>query len=138
VGIGYDINHNSSGNIFTYTLTSANYTWTNNSSLRKGSLMIRPSFKSHDIITPSEKIEAESVQVCIYPNPASNELNFNSFIPDNSYYNIKIYNIMGVSVLDQCISGTRIDISALNRGIYILILSDASGLHQKTFKFIKE
>jgi hypothetical protein len=138
VGIGYDINHNSSGNLFTYTLTNANYTWTNNSSLRKGSLMIRPSFNSHDIITPAEQIEAESPDVRLYPNPASNELHFTSFIPDNSNYQIKVFTIMGISVIEQRISENRIDISALNKGIYILVLSDASGLQQKTFKFIKE
>lgn len=138
VGIGYDINHNSSGNTFTYTLTGSEYTWTNNSSLRKGSLMIRPSFKSHDIITPTEQIVKASSEIKIYPNPATTELKFTSFIPDNSYYLIKIYTLMGILVTDMETDQNNIDISNLKKGMYILVLSDASGLQQKTFKFLKD
>jgi hypothetical protein len=138
VGIGYDINYNSSGNIFTYTLSGANYTWINNSSLRKGSLMIRPSFNSHDIITSAKQIETESVDMCLYPNPATTELKFASFGSHKLSSQIKVYNIMGVPIIDQQLSENRIDISALKKGMYILVLSDVEGLQQKIFKFIKE
>lgn len=138
VGIGYDINHNSSENIFTYTLTNANYSWTNNSTLRKGSLMIRPSFSEHDIITPAEEIRTETSEGRVYPNPATTELNFTAFIPDNSIYQIKIFNTMGALVMNKRTEQTYIDISSLNKGMYILILSDTSGRNQKTIKFIKE
>lgn len=138
IGIGYDINHNSSKNTFTYTLSGADYTWTNNSSTRKGSLMIRPSFRKHDIITPAEGIKEEITQLNVYPNPASTELNFSSFASDNSGYHIKILNIMGISVMDQFIPENRIDISQLSKGIYILVLSDASGLNRRTVKFVKQ
>jgi len=138
VGIGYDINHNSSGNIFTYTLTGSEYSWTSNSSLRKGSLMIRPSFRTHDIVTPVKETHEIFSDIGLFPNPASTELYLKLPETTNSTYHIRVFNIMGLMVMDQHIQDNRINISSLERGVHILVLIDDQGLIQKSFKFIKE
>ena len=74
-------------------------------------------------------------KVEIYPNPSSKEININSQFIINS---IEILNSLGQRVYKEKINTTNktIDISALNKGIYIIELKTEKGVIHR--KFIKE
>jgi len=74
-------------------------------------------------------------KVEIYPNPSSKEININSQYIINS---IEILNSLGQRVYKEKINTTNktIDISALNKGIYIIELKTEKGVIHR--KFIKE
>jgi hypothetical protein len=71
----------------------------------------------------------------VYPNPVANKLQVNA---SEKISKIEIYNIIGQKVIDKKINETnnRIDVSQLNKGIYILktFIGDSVG----TKRFIKE
>jgi len=74
-------------------------------------------------------------RVEIYPNPSSKDININSQYIINS---IEILNSLGQRVYREKINTTNktIDISALNKGIYIIELKTEKGIIHR--KFIKE
>ncbi len=74
-------------------------------------------------------------KVEVYPNPSSKEININSQYILNS---IEILNTLGQRVYREKINTTNktIDISALNKGIYIIELKTEKGIIHR--KFIKE
>ena len=74
-------------------------------------------------------------RVEVYPNPSSKEININSQYIINS---IEILNTLGQRVYKEKINTTNktIDISALNKGIYIIELKIEKGVIHR--KFIKE
>ncbi|MDD2447848.1 MAG: T9SS type A sorting domain-containing protein [Tissierellia bacterium] len=74
-------------------------------------------------------------RVKIYPNPSSKEININSQYIINS---IEILNSLGQKVYSEKINALNktIDISALNKGIYIIELKTEKGVIHR--KFIKE
>ena len=74
-------------------------------------------------------------KVEIYPNPSSKEININSQYIINS---IEILNSLGQRVYKEKINTTNktIDISALNKGMYIIELKTEKGVIHR--KFIKE
>ena len=74
-------------------------------------------------------------KVEIYPNPSSKEININSQYIINS---IEILSTLGQRVYKEKINTTNktIDISALNKGIYIIELKTEKGVIHR--KFIKE
>ncbi len=74
-------------------------------------------------------------RVEVYPNPSSKEININSQFIINS---IEILNSLGQRVYKEKINTTNktIDISALNKGIYIIELKTEKGIIHR--KFIKE
>ena len=71
----------------------------------------------------------------VYPNPSSKEININSQFIINS---IEILNSLGQKVYSEKINALNktIDISALNKGIYIIELKTEKGVIHR--KFIKE
>ena len=70
----------------------------------------------------------------IYPNPAQNELKFTSNFAINE---VSIYNMEGKLILNKHAKHIEsIDISTLQKGIYLVCLKDKSGI--KNYKFIKE
>ena len=74
-------------------------------------------------------------KIRIYPNPASNNLYFKSTF--NEDYDVSVYDILGKKVLSNTIinlSNNSLDVSNLNRGVYIITFKN----HSTTFKFIKE
>ena len=74
-------------------------------------------------------------KVEVYPNPSSKEINISSQYIINS---IEILSTLGQKVYKEKINTTNktIDISALNKGIYIIELKTEKGVIHK--KFIKE
>lgn len=71
----------------------------------------------------------------IYPNPAQNNLFIKSANSLN-ISNIKITNILGKEVFSSNIIDSKIDVSNLNSGIYILTIQSEKA--SKNIKFIKE
>lgn len=64
----------------------------------------------------------------MYPNPAQNTLTINNH--GNQQYNLSVYNMLGQEVLRKTsIAGnvTNFDISALNNGVYVVKMFDATG-----------
>ncbi|MBA7585277.1 hypothetical protein ES708_27252 [subsurface metagenome] len=134
LNIGYDINNDNLRNIFFYTGQS----WENSYSLPKGSLMVRPSFGNYTLpLTKTKSVEiAETLK--IFPNPASEILYCKLPHNGSEIYSVKVYNIMGVILMHLITDNNTIDISSLEKGMYILQLSSFDGEEKYTTKFIKE
>lgn len=77
----------------------------------------------------------DNLNVSVYPNPVSNF--FNVLINDfNGVAIVSIYNQLGRIVLKEKIMSSRIDISELSKGVYILELK--SDNHLSRHKLVKE
>lgn len=76
-------------------------------------------------------------RLLLYPNPAQGEINVN-LTAVQGVKNLAIYNIIGKVVSTHRVIGnnTRIDISALPEGVYIMRLMDAKGGIITTRKFM--
>jgi len=134
LNIGLDMNNNQQDMIF-YN----DGEWA--SSLSQGSLMIRPvlgaDFDPFGISDPA--VEANGFG--IYPNPSNgNEIHIQ--LPE--YYNttekksdlsIRIYNILGQSVMESAYQ-EKLNVSALDRGVYFMQLMDNKRSMQMTNKLI--
>src|SRR3989339_500914 len=60
----------------------------------------------------------------VYPNPASTELN----IEMANVSNVQIYNVLGAKVANVKLSGIqKVDVSALNAGVYVVKATDSKG-----------
>ncbi|MGB5943119.1 MAG: T9SS type A sorting domain-containing protein [Leeuwenhoekiella sp.] len=85
----------------------------------------------------SEIVIADSLK--IYPNPAKDRLYFKG-LEDGKDLRINIYDVLGKLVIDSNVSNQNIsnglDISKLNRGIYLVKMDDGS--QTVTQKLIKE
>ncbi|MEX1001003.1 MAG: T9SS type A sorting domain-containing protein [Crocinitomicaceae bacterium] len=104
-------------------------------SSQEGSLMIRPVFSTNidhtlDLTENSESGET----IVMFPNPASEHLSFSGQMEGNT---VSIYDISGRLVLQQALN-TRIDISFLQKGVYVVNITDNSGVPLFTEKLIKE
>jgi hypothetical protein len=79
---------------------------------------------------------AENVEpLSIFPNPAQDEIYFS--LPDENDENIEIsiYNFLGINLLKTKIDNrtSKLDISTLVRGIYILKAKTISGTYFASF-----
>ncbi len=90
-------------------------------------------------------IQAHQVlEVKLFPNPASDQLNVSISSPDGSLddqMDIHIYDLTGRRILSEQhtvwggVFNNRIDISALPEAIYVLVIETPSGAH--SFRFVK-
>lgn len=89
--------------------------------------------KMNTITSIEKPSEVSSSAINIYPNPATNKLNFQN-IPSK---NLEIWNVNGKKVANMVVdhSNGSIDISALEKGVYLLIIKGEKK-YQKVF--IKE
>ncbi|WP_298493845.1 T9SS type A sorting domain-containing protein [uncultured Algibacter sp.] len=69
----------------------------------------------------------------LYPNPVKNELRVDTLEPINK---IEIFDLLGKSVLTFNDVSDRIDVSSLNKSLYIIKLTSENGVSSK--KFLKE
>jgi hypothetical protein len=134
LNIGYDINHSNTDKIFVYK----DQVWKNPSSLEKGSLMIRPSFKNYSLPTDVKTNEPASEKLLVYPNPVSDILYFT--LPDHPTRNtiIQVFNSMGKLQIQTISTEASIPVSALFPGVYFIVLASPDGNYRQTAKFIKE
>jgi hypothetical protein len=64
----------------------------------------------------------ESPGIAVFPNPASDRVNFDSGASENEIRNISIFNAMGQSLATPAIEQNQIDISGLPDGLYFIHL----------------
>ncbi len=134
LNIGYDINNDNLNKIFFYT----GQDWENSNSLPKGSLMVRASFGNHSLpLTKTETLE-KSQDFKLFPNPVHDVMYFNLYYDNMTTYNIKVYNIMGVMLMNFISDHNSIDVSTLDKGIYILQMTSNDNKESITTKFLKE
>lgn len=88
------------------------------------------------VTTGLKEINAETITVIAYPNPASDKLQFNH-LKDGINYMVTCYNITGKEKQTQLIStqNNEMNMVSLDNGIYILKISDGTHtIHQKIIK----
>lgn len=76
----------------------------------------------------------ETSSFALYPNPVLDELNV-SFL-NNTGYTFRITNTLGQQISNGKLSGSPIDVSSLNTGVYIIELNNGSNRIVK--KFVKK
>ncbi|MGD2035380.1 MAG: T9SS type A sorting domain-containing protein, partial [Bacteroidales bacterium] len=134
LNIGYDINNNNLNKIFFYT----GQNWENSSSLPEGSLMVRASFGNYTLpLTRTKTIESDE-GFRIYPNPANDILYFDA--QNNAFmsYNVSVYNMTGILLLNTNTDDNFINVGSLKQGMYILRLTSPGNRQIFTTRFIKE
>ena len=77
--------------------------------------------------TVNVKSKPQNKNVVIYPNPANNELFINT---QNKYSSYVIYDLLGKEMMSNSFS-SKIDVTILAKGVYILALKGADGMEQK-------
>lgn len=84
--------------------------------------------------SPTGIIDLVKSDIKVYPNPAKDKLIIENSCTEN--YRISIYNLQGIKLMTQNISGekTAIDISKLASGFYILKTIDSKTNKQKIFQ----
>lgn len=91
-----------------------------------------------DISVPTVQLLPES-EILVYPNPVNNMLTIN-FTKETEVHEIMVYTVTGNLVkaikFNQSLSEAQIDCSALQPGIYILVVQSKSG--RNTLRFIKQ
>ena len=83
-------------------------------------------------ITVGTNKEFESNEITIYPNPANNTISVN--LKNNSTFNI--LDLTGRLVIASKVENNTIDISNLNKGVYILQTNSVNGTINT--KFLKQ
>lgn len=71
--------------------------------------------------------DVNASDITIFPNPANNKVNIKG-----EYSSLRMYNSAGLIVLDQNEKSDHVDISSLQRGIYIIELSNGTEVINRT------
>ena len=76
-------------------------------------------------------------KLVIFPNPVTEQVTVTGLHKDE-YDRLSVYNMKGDQLLKQTINGetTRIDVSSLIEGVYLLVLHSSVTLKEKNLKFI--
>jgi hypothetical protein len=115
LNVGFDLNNDNQARHF----INISGTWSN--SAYKGSLMIRPIFRTKNFATGINQITNNALPVKIYPNPARDII----FIDrgselENESLVVSIYDITGKQVLQTTLQDNNINVSCLSSGLYII------------------
>lgn len=95
--------------------------------------VINFTFKSDEVLTATESVSREGFEnVYAYPNPAINYAKFDCVNLKPDYYDLKIYNILGLEAFTErhFISGNKmlkVDLSDFRKGTYLYSLVDTTG-----------
>jgi hypothetical protein len=92
--------------------------------------------KIDDVVFLSQKTGVKNIhstQTLFYPNPVQSNL---SFRPETNIQEVFIYSLSGSLVLKQSIAKDNMDVSSLNKGIYLIRLKTKDGIYNE--KLIKE
>ncbi len=76
---------------------------------------------------------SQNNKLYLYPNPAKNELNIGNSTGDVS---INIFDVTGKKLQSKTIKNAKVDVSSLQKGLYLIDLHDNNGTI--FYKFIKE
>ncbi len=105
-----------------------------------GSLTVSAQYSSKNAVVVSSASELlnSKMQVKVYPNPSSTELVVD-MLNDDTIINITLTDMQGRVVITKLNSpsNSRIDISALSSGNYILNIQDIKGNNIQNFNIIK-
>jgi len=125
LNIGYDANQDYGDKIF-FKIEQA---WQN--SIFDGSLLIRPVIGPEMIVDIEETRFVEMAEKFnVYPNPASTFFSIDEqSIKTNAFTQLTIYNIFGSAVLTQAGEISKVDISALPAGTYIVRINSYGKMH---------
>ncbi len=119
LNVGFDLNTNARSAI--YYNTSG--TWLNTGF--EGALMIRPVFAyPGDYVVSVDEPEAVMPHFEAYPNPSAGTVHIRIDDPFSAHYTVRVYDLSGRLVHQGPYTGTTIDLSAMQQGIYLLELSD--------------
>ncbi len=95
---------------------------------------VNPEVVNYTVSDPSSSMRTASNRpdIYAYPNPAINDVRFEFSNLKPSEYSLKIYNILGVVVMEEkhVLNGfktVKLDVSKLRKGTYLYSLSDAKG-----------
>lgn len=95
---------------------------------------VNPEMVYYTVTDPSSTMRTASGRpdIYAYPNPAINDVRFEFSNLKPSNYSLKIYNILGVVVMQKSynLNGfktVKLDVSKLRKGTYLYSLSDAKG-----------
>ncbi|MFW5767089.1 MAG: T9SS type A sorting domain-containing protein [Bacteroidota bacterium] len=90
----------------------------------EGALMMRPVFSENEFVSVPEKLPLSGKEIRLYPNPARNYVNVSGDM------NIERFQIISAEgrVVKQGLFSQRIDLSALPRGMYIVVFENNDGI----------
>lgn len=90
-----------------------------------------------DEATRDEEGVKEGNQLVVYPNPVQTELTVTRIDPQE-FDRLAVFNMQGMQVLQQKISGTTVRLQTLHwpSGVYLLQLRSGNSLKEKTIKFV--
>ncbi len=89
------------------------------------------------VIANESKTDITGPKLSIYPNPVQDQL-FISNINNEEYDNLVVYDIRGALLLQQSVNGktSRLDVSTLKNGVYMLVIRSSVLLIEKTIRFV--
>ena len=84
----------------------------------------------------SEKLTAET-KLLVYPNPVQDLLTVSNLKTEN-FDRISVYNMQGAVVLQQTAKedATRLDVSTLPDGVYLLVFRSTVSFKEKSMKIV--
>ncbi len=106
--------------------------WISESEVELNVMLTR--FLNSGVVSISENFSQESI--FLYPNPASNVINFQCNGENIANAQIKIFDAMGKLVLSKIIQGSSLNIEHLKAGFYSIEMTDDNG--KNVVRFIKE
>jgi hypothetical protein len=133
--IAYTGASNSSNIYFPLTNTAAFGLTAYNPSFVSGSNLYDCGFSNRELKNVAVTNESsENNEITVYPNPAENDLYIKTGLDQ---YTIQVMDISGRVVKNELLHGyNRIDISALNDGVYIYKVIGSDNVQLKTGKFV--
>ncbi|TXG35146.1 T9SS type A sorting domain-containing protein [Seonamhaeicola maritimus] len=134
-----------SGVFETFDFEITNATWTG--TLQKWQVIFRRSdngditdggtvFVDNILVSQSSTLSTDNknaFEFAVYPNPVKNVLHINTL---EAIEKVEVFDLLGKSVLSQYNVMDQVDVSALNKSLYILKLTSDKGVSTK--KFVKE
>ena len=129
LNVGFDANKINNNKLF------YNFTGQWKQSQFEGTLMIRPMLGHEIPMGIKEDPDKISFDFDIYPNPASSYLNIKTKHETGNYLRISIFDIYGKTYINDINSGTPVNITGLNSGIYFIRITDTFG-NTSTKKFL--
>jgi hypothetical protein len=119
VNIGFDMNNNNQYQIF----YNVGYGWSYSDF--PGSIMMRPLFGNR-LFNAIDEINEPKEAIDIYPNPATDEVNFSKSLPNNTI--LRIYTTDGRLCYENLdFKGNHLETSSLPAGFYILQILPKEG-----------
>jgi hypothetical protein len=125
---GLDVNNNTNIQKLSYNIDG---TWAN--SLTPGCVMIRPIVGQVFTPTNTFNTEIKKNNLKLFPNPVQHTLYFES---KHNIKNIKLFSIAGQLLLDKNIENNQVDLSEIQKGLYLVELTDE--LNNKIYQKINK